>query len=148
MGILESTLNLWSERVNHGKGWLTWAQYQSHQWMGIEMTEKLKVPQSGVENVAMRSCMPPRWRDYTSFQGCGIALSLMAGFGHWAPSVTYDHLGFCLYCALELLKLHFFPWSTRNSAGCCIQKGEPRVCDPRQAFQPQWILVSLGSLPK
>ena len=33
----------------------------------------------------------------------------VSGFGHWAPSVTYDHLGFCLYCALELLKLYFFP---------------------------------------
>ena len=61
---------------------------------------------------------------------------------------SFSNLWSCLYCALELLKLYFFPWSTRNSGGCCIQKGEPRVFDPRQAFQPQWILVSLGSLPK
>ena len=75
--------------------------------MRIEMTEKLKVWQSGVETIAMRSCVPPRWRDCISFQGSGDALSLMAGFGHWAPSITYDHLGFCLYCALELLKCYF-----------------------------------------
>ena len=147
MGILESTLNLQSERVNHGKGWLTSTILESS--MNEDRNDwEIKVWQSGVETIAMRSCMPPRWRDCISFQGSGDALSLMAGFGHWAPLITYDHLGFCLYCALELLKCYFFPWDTRNSAGHCIQKGEPRVCAPRQAFQLQWILVSLGSLPK
>ena len=88
--------------------------------MRIEMTEKLKVWQSGVETIAMRSCMPPRWRDCISFQGSGDALSLMAGFGHWAPLITYDHLGFCLYCALEIQGIQLGTVFRRESQGSVL----------------------------
>ena len=89
------------------------------------MTEKLKVWQSGVETIAMRSCMPPRWRDCISFQGSGDALSLMAGFGHWAPSITYDHLGFCLLCPRTYQTL-FFPLRYKELSWALYSEGRTK----------------------